>query len=550
MKVNRFRDTANKDGGNEVEEIGRMITAVSVRRVARSAHTLPSSHSSNDNTSSNNSLELIANDNLEEEEATGVSTKNVLLSKQSIFFLLSAMLFFAAGLTAGFIVMRNSRESNDSVDGNQSASGTPAAPTSADSPSVTSNEIPKPTVSSTEYPTTRPTSSPTEITADVTREPINPKNISTTLPDGRYDYTANSEYLVGVYYYPWHGDNFHGGRYLREYTVPRQYPSLGEYNDSDPAVIAEHMKMFKKANIGLLVTSWWGPNKTEDLNTKDVIMQHEDIGNLQIAIHYETMGRLGQDTDNIANARTDVEYLCEHYFDHPNYYKIDGRPVMFVYLGRQLYSLGTLEQVLLTMRSTASKCGHDIYLIGDHTFNDSPDSTEEEPYVPFWYFNAVTNYDIYGSAGRPEGHAGKNKVAEYFQHQSKWKQAALMENCHYIPAVSPGYNDRGVRLESEHPALSRKITAEAEEGSLFHYQLKLAKQLVDPEIDNMILVNSFNEWHEDTQIEPVVGETAVWPPIKTQGLDYVGYGDLYLEILGASTVSAYGQGIFDYLYEY
>jgi len=57
-----------------------------------------------------------------------------------------------------------------------------------------------------------------------------------------YDYTAGSDYLVGVYYYPWHGNKFHnGGGYLREQLVPPQLPALGEYNDSDPAVIAQHL---------------------------------------------------------------------------------------------------------------------------------------------------------------------------------------------------------------------------------------------------------------------------------------------------------------------
>jgi hypothetical protein len=36
----------------------------------------------------------------------------------------------------------------------------------------------------------------------------------------------------------------------------------------------------------------------------------------------------------------------------------------------------------------------------------------------------------------------------------------------------------------------------------------------------------------------------------TQELEYVGYGNLYLDILGASTVSEHGQGLFDYLYDY
>ncbi|KAG7354339.1 glycosyl hydrolase family 99 protein [Nitzschia inconspicua] len=366
----------------------------------------------------------------------------------------------------------------------------------------------------------------------------------------KYDYTANSDYLLGVYYYPWHGDNFHNGDgYVRKELTPQHQPTLGEYNDSDPKVIAQHMKWFRQANIGLLVTSWWGPNRLEDSNTKDVIMEHEDIGNLKIALHYETQGRLVRGS-SIENAKTDIEYMCEHYFDHPNYYseyKIDGKPVIFIYISRVLESLGTLEEALLTMRSTANKCRQSLYLIGDSVFQSAPDPTV--PHFPFWYFDAVTNYDVYGSAGRPEGHVGMERVDNYYQQQAEWKKQALKDGCHYIPAVSPGYNDRAVRLERDHPPLSRRITADAEEGSLLHYQLKHAKELVESEVDNMILVNSFNEWHEDTQVEPVVGDPASTPFVYTKGLEYVGYGELYLDILAAATSKDENDhSKFDYLY--
>ncbi len=67
----------------------------------------------------------------------------------------------------------------------------------------------------------------------------------------------------------------------------------------------------------------------------------------------------------MSNPRSDIQYICSEYFDHPNYYKIDGRPVLVVYVTRKLHNDGILEEALLTMRSEASKCGHNIYLIGD-----------------------------------------------------------------------------------------------------------------------------------------------------------------------------------------
>jgi glycoprotein endo-alpha-1,2-mannosidase len=143
----------------------------------------------------------------------------------------------------------------------------------------------------------------------------------------------------------------------------------------------------------------------------------------------------------------------------------------------------------------------------------------------------VTNYDVYGSMGRPIKYAGTGPIDDYYTEQMQWRTKAIMNGCRFIPAASPGYNDRSVRFESNHPPLSRKLTADSEEGSSFKYQLAKALPLVDPMANNMILINSFNEWHEDTQLEPAVGITASLPVHLTGGLQYAGYGDLYLNIL-------------------
>ena len=207
------------------------------------------------------------------------------------------------------------------------------------------------------------------------------------------------------------------------------------------------------------------------------------------------------------------------------------------YRTRYFQDLGILEEVLTLMRNSANSCGNDLYIIGDHVFGDSPDLTK--PDNRFLMLDAVTNYDVYGSMGRPIKYAGAKAVDDYYREQEKWRSLAIMNGCRYIPATSPGYNDRGVRLQNDHPPLSRKLTVTAEEGSLFKYQLEKALPLVDPLVDNLVLVNSFNEWHEDTQIEPAgpIESVASLPVILTGGLQYEGYGELYLDILRDSTIS-------------
>merc|ERR1711935_367269 len=121
---------------------------------------------------------------------------------------------------------------------------------------------------------------------------------------------------------------------------------------------------------------------------------------------------------------------------------------------------------------------------------------------------------------------------------------ALSQNCAFIPAVSPGFNDRGVRPEKDRIPLSRKLNESSTEGSLFEAALQEARTIVDPNMGNLLMVNSWNEFHEDTQIEPVVPVNAVYgvrptptnlPTNLTYGLEYEGYGHLYLLILKRET---------------
>jgi glycoprotein endo-alpha-1,2-mannosidase len=344
-----------------------------------------------------------------------------------------------------------------------------------------------------------------------------------------------TDILVGAYYYPWHGNNFHNGDgYVRSQLEPPQYPTLGEYDDTKPETISQHLKWSRQANIGLWVTSWWGPNRLEDTTTKDVILTHEELGDMKIAIHYETTNRVRD--GNMENVESDIKYMCNNYFNHKNYYKIDGRPVIFIYVSRVLERQGYLEQTILLMRSTASRCGKNIFIVGDYVFSEAPKLEEDDTRIQaFLYFDAVTNYDMYGSMGKKEYHAGSTVLTQYYSDQKAWKDLAAAQGCRYMPTVSPGYNDRGVRLQVDHQPLSRRLTADSVEGSLFAMAVEHARRLVDPTIDNLLLVNSFNEWHEDTQIEPCEGQRTNSPDILTLGVEYEGYGELYLDILREGT---------------
>ena len=292
---------------------------------------------------------------------------------------------------------------------------------------------------------------------------------------------------VGVYYYPWHSYDFHrGGGYAREELMPQHRPTLGEYDDRDPEVVGQHLRWSRQANVKLWVCSWWGPRRREDRTITGSILTHPELNDHKISLLYESTNRVrGNSFDLVA---TDATYICETYFHHPNYYRIDGRPVVFIYLARKLDSLGQLGPMVKAFRDNCH--GYNPYLIGDQVWNDAP--TSNKVYDAFSHLDAVTNYDIYGNMGGAP-YVGQTRVDRYYDRQERWRSRAWEDGVRYAVAASPGYNDRAVRPWENHTALSRRLTEDSEPGTLFMAQLERAVQLVDPGLDNLLMINSWNE---------------------------------------------------------
>lgn len=374
--------------------------------------------------------------------------------------------------------------------------------------------------------------------SDTTNGTYPPLTDETDSPDSDSTSPPLQGIMVGAYYYPWYKDDFHrGDGYVRKLLSPPQQPWLGEYDDTNPATISQHLQWSRQANVHLWVSSWWGPGSREDVTLRESILTHPELNDHKVALFYETTGRIkeseGYSTERVA---PDLEYVCQEYFDHPNYLRIDGKPVLFVYLTRKLEANGTLETVMGQMRSAAFNAGcNEVYIVGDHAFQGAPET--EDVYPPLTILDAVTNYDVYGGMGGEGGYVGRDRVVQYYEEQGKWRSVAQSYNCSFIPAASPGYNDLGVRPEKQNPPLSRRLSATDEQGSLFEVSLQEARQLVDPKALNMLIVNSFNEWHEDTQIEPAIGTETSQPATLTYDIVYTGYGELYLDILRRETQS-------------
>jgi len=229
-----------------------------------------------------------------------------------------------------------------------------------------------------------------------------------------------------------------------------------------------------------------------------------------------------------------VAYLEKHYFRNSHYLCINGQPVLFIYLSREYFRKDGFAEL-----AEVRKKFRDLYIVGDDVFGPNYEAQWAKP------FDAVTSYDVYGqSTGLHK--ATKRAVDALASNYANAKKVANSAGTAFIPAVAPGYNDTAVR--PGHPGTARYFVdqPDSKEGDLFRALIrKAALPNLDERCGRLLMITSFNEWYEDSQIEATAGDAGTTAIDKsdskshfTGGDRYTDYGPLYLNILREEALGA------------
>jgi hypothetical protein len=351
-----------------------------------------------------------------------------------------------------------------------------------------------------------------------------------------------SPYLVSASYYPWYNANsweytecFNGT--LRGELLPTQLPVLGKYDSGQEDVVSQQIAWSTAAGINVWDLEWVMPNDLLDDNLHKTVLTNPHIGDIHLAMFYDYAIRFNSDNnltpDKVTTIVSDFQYLATRYFTHPSYLKVgQGRPVVFFYDALNLQPVTAVQQMVAQIRQSMSAAGFNVYLIGDEYY---PLRAPDPARIGNW--DAIFGYNPYATqAGYSDDNGFLALQANMYQ---QYQAVAQQLGVDFVPSLVPGFNDRAVRRTcANNPALARRTSAAAAEGSMF---AKFLNDLALPQANNnqlkMIHITSFNEWHEDTQIEPSVvtapttTDTSLTGSQYTQGFVYQGYGTTYLDIL-------------------
>ncbi len=286
---------------------------------------------------------------------------------------------------------------------------------------------------------------------------------------------------VMAFYYPWYGTadgpggagrTVHWGRIdevNKDIQASTHYPIIGAYDSHDPKLIDQHCLWAKSAGIDTLIVSWWGHNHYTDRAMGRILDGCRRHG-LTACIYYETVPR-PQTAESAAN---DIVKVLDKYGQHPAHLKVNGKPVVFIY-GRTLQELG-LTDWLKAVKLVNEKYKEGFTAIGD-----------QFSYGAARVFDGVHTYNTAGPLQGQKPDTARKWAAETYK---SWVQLADEAGKISTITVIPGYDDTKIRTPG--------LAVQRYKTRLYRAQWEEAIK-ADP---HWILITSFNEWHEGSEIEP------------------------------------------------
>jgi len=269
----------------------------------------------------------------------------------------------------------------------------------------------------------------------------------TTYTKSHYDLLPATVPLILAFYFPWYyEENWH---WTGKLSIAHR-PRLGLYSSSDERILKTHIDLAKEAGIDGFICSWWGINSVTDQNLKK-LAQLCDKNNFKFSIYLE-------DTKNPFDLREQIQYLESTFAQYKSFLYYKNKPVLFIFNR-------ILEKISLdSLRSI--KSGFSIINYGYGVSNLQGFEGYHEFVPPVEGFRSVKQ--TYRLA----------------------KEVAYSKGKLFAAPVMPGFDDRFVNTKSTYINRNK---------GKYYKNLWEAVLAIKPD---WILINTFNEWFEGTEIEP------------------------------------------------
>ena len=286
--------------------------------------------------------------------------------------------------------------------------------------------------------------------------------------------------LLGAHYYPWYraGEEPQHWNENREFAAVTDLPLQGMYSSDDPEVIQTHLKMAAEAQLDFLVVNlqvtFQGLNPTELRAARMLFAAAEKTApalKLAILVAINT-----EDPDAVEET---LKLIRSEFMSSPVYHRVRGLPVLWYYLsgpflGFLFYHRGLLKRLTRGCHAIAT---------GQLIFNQ---------FVPAPLREFFSGWCVYSPL-----QVGRRGIREAIW-TSSYRSFVEDGGAVRVFTICPGYDDTRLASPQRSQSLYRKTSRRKTQTFEGMQQIALG---LNPAPD-LVVITSFNEFHENSHIEP------------------------------------------------
>ena len=315
-------------------------------------------------------------------------------------------------------------------------------------------------------------------------------------------------------YYGWYGQpgksswgEFDTNKHAIKNTA--HCPVNGPYSSHDPGIIDRQIDQAKAHGITGFVVSWWGKGEFESWHdqTLALLLERAEKKDFKVSIYWEH--ERNTEAQLIQFAVDDLTYVLETYGKKKAFLRVDGKPVLFAYGNIEWQTpLASLAKIILQTRAKAG----DFLLVGQGY----------QANAAYLFDGLHTDYgnmrlDLLASPTPEKIIQFGQGAARYF---TKGAQLARLHGRINCPMIIPGFDNT-----KSSPA---NVKADRCAGQIYR---SLWEDALKTKPD-WILISSWNEWLEGTEIEPSLELGDTYLQITAE------YGKLFLNSAPAEVPSS------------
>lgn len=255
---------------------------------------------------------------------------------------------------------------------------------------------------------------------------------------------------------------------------------LQPYSSDDPATVARHVQMALGAGIDGFTVQWIAPGERTDRNFAMLLAQSQGT-DFRSTVVFQRHFWPGTNPTQ-ANTVEAIRYVLGQYGHHPNFLRLEGRPVIFFTdVGRVPRHDGSAVAAWAAIREQADPDR------GSWWIAEGLDAGFLSVFDGLWVYN-VTH------ATSPNDYV---KAMRWATNVRAWEQRTGRPKL-WVATLMPGSDDSRASCRQDVRLAAPPRVRAREDGAFYRatFAAALASQ------PDLLWINSFNEWVEGTYIEP------------------------------------------------